>query len=91
MQQISLNPPHRIKSAQPKRAFFIMLVLATTLAIFSVLSFQLAHTAEAATFIHVNAAVIGGGIEDGSSWPNAYSDLQTALSAATAGDEIWVA
>ncbi len=31
------------------------------------------------------------GANDGSSWVNAFSDLQSALSAATSGDEIWIA
>ena len=39
--------------------------------------------------IFVNAHAIGA--DDGSSWKDAFTDLQTALSAAVEGDEIWVA
>lgn len=37
---------------------------------------------------YVNAAVPGG---DGSSWSEAFNDLQSALAFANAGDEVWVA
>ncbi len=44
--------------------------------------------AQAAT-IYVNTAATGA--DNGSSWTNAYTDLQDALAIAVSGDEIWVA
>jgi hypothetical protein len=39
---------------------------------------------------HVNTNLIGGA-NDGSSWPNAFYDLQDAIATADYGDTIWVA
>jgi predicted outer membrane repeat protein len=43
-----------------------------------------------ATNIYVREGATAGR-KDGSSWPNAFTDLQLALGQATAGDQIWVA
>lgn len=43
----------------------------------------------AGTIIYVDAAA--GGNADGSSWANAYHDVQDGLAAAATGDQVWVA
>lgn len=45
--------------------------------------------ADAQTVHHVDAAALPGG--DGSTWSLAFDDLQDALDASSAGDEVWVA
>ena len=41
------------------------------------------------SIIHVLPSAIGA--NNGTSWANAFTDLQTALAAAEPGDEVWVA
>lgn len=51
-------------------------------------SVLLIHVSQASVwFVNVNAS----GSNDGSTWSSAYTDLQSAFSAATSGDSIWVA
>ena len=50
----------------------------------------LAPLGAAQATLHVDASVTGGA-GDGSSWSDAFDDLQGALAVATSGDSIWVA
>ena len=54
------------------------------------LAFGLLSRVAGASVIYVNAAA-SGPTHDGASWATAFADLQSALSAAGATDEIWVA
>ncbi len=48
-----------------------------------------AQTGNAQSVLYVNADAVEAG--DGTSWVDAYNDLQDALAVAVAGDQIWVA
>lgn len=55
----------------------------------AIASFMVVNTAYAQRVLFVDVDAAGGG--DGLSWPTAYKDLQDALDAAIADDQIWVA
>ena len=57
-----------------------------TLKIFILLNILFLHNVQSQIF--VNASATGSG--NGSSWVNAYPNLQNAINAATSGQEIWV-
>lgn len=59
------------------------------LALASGLTFAAVGPASAAGIIYVRQG--SGGANNGTSWANAYHDLQSALAAAGSGDQIWVA
>ena len=49
----------------------------------------MASQAYSQTIIYVDQSA--GGSDDGTSWTDAYTDLQAALTSASVGDEVWVA
>ncbi len=63
--------------------------LAIAVALCLSLVVSLPVTARAQSVIYVDADATG--TSDGSSWTDAFTDLQDAFSAASSGDEIWVA
>ena len=66
------------------------LVICILLAMLLTLSLGLLQpTWSQGSVVYVNKAATGA--NNGNDWANAYIDLQTALSNATSGDEIWVA
>ncbi len=66
-----------------------MTIMKTSLPrLFVCLFFLVNHVAYAST-VYVNDDASGS--NDGTSWADAYLDLQSALTSATSGDEIWVA
>ena len=79
--------PTQLCLARRGRAFPVIVVILTlVLAAFSLLP---TSTARAAGVLYVRASATGA--NNGSSWLDAYPNLQTALAAATSGTEVWVA
>jgi hypothetical protein len=69
--------------------FSLLIAMRNPLSIFLPLFFA-AASLPAQTTYRVDAGVVGG-LQNGSTWADAFSDLQAALAAAQHGDEIWVA
>ena len=69
-----------------KTHLFHILLLTCLLA---TLSLPASRAQAQSTIIYVNQSAAGN--YDGTSWTDAYTDLQSALTAATSGEEVWVA
>ncbi|PDW02309.1 beta strand repeat-containing protein [Candidatus Viridilinea mediisalina] len=78
----------RSKSPKVQNGFSFWLILVLVLSLFALVPPK--SVLAQSTILRVNANVVGGS-NDGSSWVNAYADLQEALAVANPGDQIWVA
>lgn len=78
---ITVSCPRQCPRRGRARPLFLLIAVTITLAA--------ATSARAQSVIHVDSSATG--LNDGTTWTNAFDDLQDALAAAVSGEAIWVA
>jgi hypothetical protein len=73
----------------PSKGSTLLQISATGLILAVFMLLMVTPTAKGAAIIYVDSSATGA--SDGSSWADAFTDLQDALAVATSGDQIWVA